>query len=111
MQLVGAAGAGQRVDRWLCNVRFFKTRGLAVEAIDNGRVEINGVRAKAAKKRAEDALANLSPQEFASTDAVLVITRSSNFICGYAGGITCNGTATKFTAFIITILIHCFTKD
>ncbi len=40
---------GQRIDRWLCNVRFFKTRGLAVEAIDNGRVEINGVRAKAAK--------------------------------------------------------------
>ncbi len=39
----------QRVDRWLCNVRLFKTRGLAVEAIDNGRVEINGVRAKAAK--------------------------------------------------------------
>ncbi len=44
-----AGDAGQRIDRWLCNVRFFKTRGLAVEAIDNGRVEINGVRAKAAK--------------------------------------------------------------
>lgn len=43
------ADAGQRIDRWLCNVRFFKTRGLAVEAIDNGRIEINGVRAKAAK--------------------------------------------------------------
>ena len=39
----------QRIDRWLCNVRFFKTRGLAVEAIDNGRIEINGVRAKTAK--------------------------------------------------------------
>lgn len=44
-----AMDAGQRIDRWLCNVRFFKTRGLAVEAIENGRVEINGVRAKAAK--------------------------------------------------------------
>jgi ribosome-associated heat shock protein Hsp15 len=43
------SAVGQRVDRWLCNVRFFKTRGLAVEAIDNGRIEINGVRAKAAK--------------------------------------------------------------
>lgn len=43
------ADSGQRIDRWLCNVRFFKTRGLAVEAIDNGRVEINGVRAKPAK--------------------------------------------------------------
>ncbi len=45
----GGSDAVQRIDRWLCNVRFFKTRGLAVEAIDNGRVEINGVRAKAAK--------------------------------------------------------------
>lgn len=43
------SGVGQRVDRWLCNVRFFKTRGLAVDAIENGRIEINGVRAKAAK--------------------------------------------------------------
>ena len=41
--------ASQRIDRWLCNVRLFKTRGLAVEAIDNGRVDVNGVRAKAAK--------------------------------------------------------------
>lgn len=41
--------AQQRIDRWLCNVRFFKTRGLAVEAIENGRVDINGVRAKAAR--------------------------------------------------------------
>ena len=45
----GGSAAAQRVDRWLCNVRFFKTRGLAAEAIDNGRVDINGVRAKAAK--------------------------------------------------------------
>ena len=45
----GASDAVQRIDRWLCNVRIFKTRGLAVEAIDNGRIEINGVRAKAAK--------------------------------------------------------------
>ncbi len=44
-----APAAEQRIDRWLCNVRLFKTRGLAVEAIDNGRVEINGVRAKASK--------------------------------------------------------------
>ncbi|MBX9609419.1 MAG: RNA-binding S4 domain-containing protein [Gammaproteobacteria bacterium] len=44
-----APSAEQRIDRWLCNVRLFKTRGLAVEAIDNGRVEINGARAKASK--------------------------------------------------------------
>ena len=47
---IGSDGANaQRVDRWLCNCRFFKTRGLAVDAIDNGRIDINGIRAKAAK--------------------------------------------------------------
>ncbi len=40
---------GQRLDRWLWSARFFKTRGLAVEAIKNGRVEVNGARAKPAK--------------------------------------------------------------
>ena len=35
-----------RVDVWLVAARFFKTRGLAVEAIDAGRVSVNGDRAK-----------------------------------------------------------------
>jgi ribosome-associated heat shock protein Hsp15 len=39
----------QRLDRWLWSVRFFKTRGLAVDAIKNGRVNVNGARAKPAK--------------------------------------------------------------
>jgi ribosome-associated heat shock protein Hsp15 len=38
-----------RVDRWLWAARFFKTRGLATEAVVGGRVQINGVRAKPAK--------------------------------------------------------------
>ena len=38
-----------RVDRWLWAARLFKTRGLAVEAIKGGRVEINGERAKPSK--------------------------------------------------------------
>ena len=40
---------GQRLDHWLWSTRFFKTRGLASDAIKNGRVEVNGVRAKPAK--------------------------------------------------------------
>ena len=36
----------QRIDRWLWCARFYKSRSLATEAISNGRVEINGVRAK-----------------------------------------------------------------
>ena len=38
-----------RLDKWLWAARFFKTRGLAAEAIDAGRVEANGERAKRAR--------------------------------------------------------------
>ena len=38
-----------RLDKWLWAARFFKTRSLAVEAIDGGRVSVNDDRAKPAK--------------------------------------------------------------
>jgi ribosome-associated heat shock protein Hsp15 len=39
-----------RLDKWLWAARFFKTRALAAEAIDGGKVDVNGDRAKRAKQ-------------------------------------------------------------
>jgi ribosome-associated heat shock protein Hsp15 len=51
-----------RLDKWLWAARFFKTRRLAVEAIEGGRVSVNGDRAKPAKEiRVGDELAIRRP--------------------------------------------------
>jgi ribosome-associated heat shock protein Hsp15 len=47
-----------RIDKWLWAARFFKTRSLAAQAVDGGRVQLNGQRVKPAKDvKAGDELA------------------------------------------------------
>ena len=38
-----------RLDKWLWAARFYKTRAIAVEAIDGGKVSLNGEKAKRSK--------------------------------------------------------------
>ncbi|MGH9562493.1 MAG: RNA-binding S4 domain-containing protein [Terracidiphilus sp.] len=55
-----------RMDKWLWAARFFKTRALAAEAIDGGKVHLNGERVKRSKglKTGDDVRVRLGPYEY-----------------------------------------------
>lgn len=38
-----------RIDKWLCAARFFKTRALAADAVECGKVHVNELRVKPAR--------------------------------------------------------------
>ena len=44
------SAAGMRLDKWLWAARFYKTRGLAVDDIDKGRIAVNGQVAKPSRE-------------------------------------------------------------
>jgi len=41
---------GVRADKWLWATRFYKTRGLAMQAVSGGKVHVNGDRIKPARR-------------------------------------------------------------
>jgi ribosome-associated heat shock protein Hsp15 len=54
-----------RLDKWLWAARFFKTRAVAADAIESGKVEVNGDRPKRGKavKVGDDVRVRLGPYE------------------------------------------------
>ena len=47
-----------RIDKWLWTARFYKTRSVAADAVEGGKVQVNGERVKPAKMlKAGDTLA------------------------------------------------------
>jgi ribosome-associated heat shock protein Hsp15 len=59
------ASEAARLDKWLWAARFFKTRALAAEAIDGGKVHLNGERVKRSKgvKLGDEVRVRLGPYE------------------------------------------------
>ncbi len=47
--MASSAPGDVRLDKWLWAARFFKTRGAATQAVDGGKVQLNGRRAKRSK--------------------------------------------------------------
>jgi ribosome-associated heat shock protein Hsp15 len=53
-----------RLDKWLWAARFYKTRSLAADAVDGGKVRVDGDRAKPAKEVKIGAIINIRNKDF-----------------------------------------------
>ncbi len=53
-----------RLDKWLWAARFFKTRSIAADAVDSGKVRVDGDRVKTAKEVKIGMLVNIRNKDF-----------------------------------------------
>lgn len=60
----------ERLDKWLWVARFFKTRSLAADAVDRGKVDVNGDRVKRARAIAPGDAITVRRGPFATTVVV-----------------------------------------
>lgn len=63
-----------RLDKWLWAARFFKTRQLAIHAINGGKVHLNGQRAKPGKEIAVGARLAISKDQYTWTVTVAALS-------------------------------------
>ena len=63
-----------RIDKWLWAARFFKTRSLASEEIDKGRVHVNGAAVKPARELKAGDLVQIRSSAISRSVTVLAIS-------------------------------------
>ncbi|MCX7151247.1 MAG: S4 domain-containing protein [Proteobacteria bacterium] len=63
-----------RIDKWLWAARFYKTRSLAVQAIEGGKARVNGERVKPAREVKAGDTASVRVGELEWTVAVLGVS-------------------------------------
>ena len=69
-----AAEDRMRLDKWLWAARFFKTRQLAIDAINGGKVHLNGQRAKPGKEIGIGAKLQISKDQYLWDITVLALS-------------------------------------
>ncbi len=67
--------AGERIDKWLWAARFYKTRSLAADAVNGGKVHLDGQRVKAARPVRVGSRLRIHKNELEWDITVLAVTR------------------------------------